>query len=112
MLLVPGCSDDPGSLTHGANPYAGGPGDSDGDPDSTPDEPPPVQTTPTAPPHDASFSERTLARARTWIDVGMPYCGGPNGGKDVICGGTCTRSGSAKSAEWDKYRSDCSGFVS
>ena len=42
----------------------------------------------------------------------MPYCGGPNGGSDVICGGTCSRTGAAKSVEWDKYRSDCSGFVS
>ena len=105
MLLVPGCSDDPGALTH-----AGDPGG--GDPDSTPDDPAPVQTAPAAPAHDASFSERTLTRARQWIDVAMPYCGGPNGGKDVICGGTCSRSGSAKSAEWDKYRSDCSGFIS
>ena len=110
IFLVPGCSDDPGGLTHGANPYAGNPGD--GDPDGTPDDPPPVQTTPAAPAHDPSFSERTLSRARQWIDVRMPYCGGPNGGKDVICGGTCSRSGSAKSAEWDTYRSDCSGFVS
>lgn len=110
ILVVSGCSDDPGSLTHGANPYAGG--ESDGDPDSTPDEPAAVQTAPATPPHDASFSDRTLARARTWIDVSMPYCGGPNGGNDVICGGTCSRSGSAKSAEWDRYRSDCSGFVS
>jgi hypothetical protein len=96
-------------LTHGANPYAGG-----GDPDGTPDqpEPVPVQTAPAPPPHDASFSEQTLARARLWIDADMPYCGGPNGGKDVICGGTCSRTGTAKSAEWDKYRSDCSGFVS
>jgi hypothetical protein len=109
-VLAPGCSDDPGSLTHGANPYAADPGE--GDPDSSPDDPPPLQTSPAAPPHDASFSERTLARAREWIDVSMPYCGGPNGGKDVICGGTCSRSGTAKSAEWDKYRSDCSGFVS
>jgi hypothetical protein len=100
-------------LTHGRNPYAGADtGEGDGDPDSTPDDPAPVQTAPTATPHDASFSDRTLARAREWIDASMPYCGGPNGGKDVICGGTCSRSGSAKSTEWDKYRSDCSGFVS
>ena len=108
VLLVPGCSDDPGALSHGANPYGS---DSDGDPDGN-GEATPVQTTPAAPPHDASFSDRTLARARAWIDARMPYCGGPNGGKDVICGGTCSRSGTAKSAEWDKYRSDCSGFIS
>lgn len=53
-----------------------------------------------------------LARAREWIDAKMPYCGGPNGGHDVICGGTCDREGDAKNPAWDKYRSDCSGFVS
>lgn len=59
-----------------------------------------------------SWSEETLARARLWIDAKMPYCGGPNGGKDVICGGTCDREGEAKNPDWDAYRSDCSGFVS
>lgn len=110
IALVPGCSDDPGSLTHGANPYAGDPGEGaadDDEPDPAPDAKPPP-----AAPLDTSFAERTLARARQWIDADMPYCGGPNGGKDVICGGTCSRTGSAKSADWDKYRSDCSGFVS
>lgn len=111
IALVPGCSDDPGALTQGANPYAGDPG---GRPDDGDDEadPAPNAKPPPAPPLDATFAERTLARARQWIDVDMPYCGGPNGGKDVICGGTCSRSGGAKSAEWDTYRSDCSGFVS
>ncbi len=61
---------------------------------------------------DATFAETSLARARLWIDAKMPYCGGPNGGHDLICGGTCERDGTAEKAEWDKYRSDCSGFVS
>lgn len=110
-LLVPGCSEDPGSLHQGANPYGGG---GSGDPDSNEDEdlPPAPATTPTAPPANATFSEKTLARARLWVDADMPYCGGPNGGRDVICGGTCSRTGTAKSSDWDKYRSDCSGFVS
>lgn len=110
--MAPGCSDDPGALHQGANPYGAdrGEGDPDGDPD---DDLPPGPASPSpAPPHDATFAERTLARAHQWIAVEMPYCGGPNGGKDVICGGTCSRTGAAKSAEWDKYRSDCSGFVS
>lgn len=108
--VVPGCSDDPGSLTGGRNPYAH---DYAGDPDGTGDEPPPSSGPPApAPPRDASFGERTLARARLWIDAEMPYCGGPNGGKDVICGGTCERTGPAERPEWDDYRSDCSGFVS
>ncbi len=110
--MVPGCTEDPGSLHQGANPYGGG--DSSGDPDGDGDEAlpdSPAQPAP-APPRDATFAERALLRARQWVDADMPYCGGPNGGKDLICGGTCARSGTAKSAEWDKYRSDCSGFVS
>jgi hypothetical protein len=94
-------------LSQGPNPYAGDPGGSDPDPPVAPATPPAP-----APPHDPTFAERTLARAQQWIDADMPYCGGPNGGDDVICGGTCTRTGTAKSPEWDKYRSDCSGFVS
>lgn len=112
IALVPGCGDDPGQLTHGANPYGRGEGDPDGDPDETPQTTPVVQSAPETPPHDETFAERTLSRARQWIDVSMPYCGGPNGGSDVICGGTCSRPGDAKSAEWDRYRSDCSGFLS
>lgn len=85
-----------------------------GDPDGADDEElPPAEAKPApAPPRPATFGEKTLARARQWIAAEMPYCGGPNGGKDLICGGTCTRSGAAKTAEWDKYRSDCWGFVS
>jgi hypothetical protein len=114
LALVPGCADDPGALTQGANPYAGG-GDPGGEAtaDDGAEAAPGTDARPgPAPPTNATFAERTLARARAWIDADMPYCGGPNGGKDVICGGTCSRSGSAKAAEWDTYRSDCSGFVS
>lgn len=109
--MVPGCSDDPGSLTQGRNPYGR---EYAGDPDGTDDDAPPPSSGPPAPapPRDATFGERTLARARQWIDAQMPYCGGPNGGKDLICGGTCERSGAAERPEWDDYRSDCSGFVS
>jgi hypothetical protein len=109
--LVPGCSDDPGSLTGGVNPYAGDPGGgAEGDDEG--DAPGASPTPGPAPPRDATFAEKTLQRARLWIDAQMPYCGGPNGGKDLICGGTCERTGVAKKPEWDKYRSDCSGFVS
>ncbi|MBX3190273.1 MAG: hypothetical protein KF819_24955 [Labilithrix sp.] len=108
LALAPGCSADPGSLTGGANPYAGDPGggaadDDDDGPIGLP-EPPPSR--------DNTFGDKTLYRARLWIDAKMPYCGGPNGGKDLICGGTCERTGRAKKAEWDDYRTDCSGFVS
>ncbi|MDB4946543.1 MAG: hypothetical protein JWP97_6077 [Labilithrix sp.] len=112
-VLGQGCSDDPSVLTNGRRSYAAGtadPGENGGADEA--DEPDPVQTTPSAPASDSSWSARTLARARQWIDVDMPYCGGPNGGHDVICGGTCVRNGGAKTDDWDDYRSDCSGFVS
>ncbi len=110
VALAQGCSDDPDALTGGRSPYASGdPGGGGDDGDVLP--PPDAKPAP-APAHDPTFGEKTLARGRLWIAAQMPYCGGPNGGKDLICGGTCTRSGTAKSADWDKYRSDCSGFVS
>jgi hypothetical protein len=96
-VLGLGCADDPGDTTRGGS----------GDPD---DVPPPG--TIEAIPANPVFAERTLLRARAWVDAEMPYCGGTNGGNDVICGGTCIRSGDSKKAEWDLYRSDCSGFVS
>lgn len=113
LVLGQGCDPDPGTLTNGQNPnphYSADIGENGGGSDS--DEPAPVQTSPSAPPTDTSFGSVTLARAREWISADMPYCGGPNGGDDVICGGTCERTGAAKNAEWDAYRSDCSGFVS
>lgn len=105
--LAPGCSDDPEALTSGdpSTPRSGG-GRAAED-----EDPPPGKVEPT-PSTNQTFAEKTLARARLWIAAEMPYCGGPNGGKDVICGGTCVRSGESKKPEWDKYRSDCSGFVS
>jgi hypothetical protein len=54
-----------------------------------------------------------LQRARSWADIDMPYCGGVPGGPDSICGGTCfQRVGIFNQPAWNKYRSDCSGFVS
>jgi hypothetical protein len=109
VCLGQGCSDDPESLT---SPPADDPAPS-GDPGGAPTAPPaqtaPSKSPPAPPP---SFGETTLARARLWITAQMPYCGGPNGGHDLICGGTCTRTGTAENPEWDPYRSDCSGFVS
>jgi hypothetical protein len=61
---------------------------------------------------EAISTNDVIARAREWVDVGMPYCGGPNGGADVLCGGTCVRNGAARNPAWDAYRSDCSGLVS
>jgi hypothetical protein len=109
LTLAPGCSDDPGSLTGAGSTE---PDEPSGDPGGAPTTPP-AQTkpepTPAPPP---TFGEKTLARARQWITAQMPYCGGPNGGHDLICGGTCERTGTAENPEWDAYRSDCSGFVS
>lgn len=49
-----------------------------------------------------------VSRALQWVQAGVPYCGGVNGGHDYICGGTCNRPHN----QWDNYRSDCSGLVS
>jgi hypothetical protein len=102
IALAPGCSDDPDTLTGRGGDPSGADGDGDDPPEGKPE----------AIPANATFGERAVARARQWIAAEMPYCGGPNGGKDVICGGTCARTGEAKHPDWDKYRSDCSGFVS
>jgi hypothetical protein len=55
--------------------------------------------------HDA------VARAKEWVDAMVPYCQAPNHAKDydTACSSTCTRP---DVAEWDPYRSDCSGLVS
>jgi hypothetical protein len=103
---VTGCAADPEALTRQNHPV------DDGDPGGAPTAEPPAAPPAPPPKHDPTFAETTLSRARLWIAAEMPYCGGPNGGKDVICGGTCERSGTAENAEWDDYRSDCSGFVS
>ena len=110
VSLVAGCSSDPGGLTGAAGAE---PDSAAGDPGGAPTAPP-AQTAPpkSSPPPAPSFGDETLARARAWIAAQMPYCGGPNGGADLICGGTCDRTGAAASPEWDPYRSDCSGFVS
>ncbi|WP_437751952.1 pre-peptidase C-terminal domain-containing protein [Sorangium sp. So ce1389] len=58
------------------------------------------------------YAPTAISRGWEWVDVQMPYCGGVNGGADLLCGGTCVRTGSAANPLWDPYRSDCSGFVS
>ena len=125
--VLGGCSDDPSRLTNGSGPdgyYATAEPDgvdTGGDPDSktsggrsaaTSAAPPTVAPSGPAPNTSRSFGEEAVRRARSWVEVAMPYCGGPNGGKDVLCGGTCSRTGAAAKPEWDAYRSDCSGFVS
>lgn len=57
-------------------------------------------------------NSQAISRAREWVAVKMPYCGGINGGNDIICGGKCIRKDNQKNPIWDKYRTDCSGLVS
>ncbi|WP_433931172.1 hypothetical protein AB3662_43655 [Sorangium cellulosum] len=58
------------------------------------------------------YASSAVSRGWKWVEARVPYCGGPNGGRDILCGGTCTRTGGAQDPAWDPYRSDCSGFVS
>ena len=48
-----------------------------------------------------------IARAESWVAAGMPYCQCANHAWDSH--GQCNRP---DNADWDPYRSDCSGFVS
>lgn len=53
-----------------------------------------------------------LSRADQWVTAQLLYCQSPNGASDTIdpsCPSVCTRE---SNAQWDPYRSDCSGFVS
>ena len=60
----------------------------------------------------SSGGSDAVCRAMEWVNAKMPYCGGPKDGPDQICGGTCSREGTAVRDDWNKYRSDCSGLVS
>ncbi|MFT3694380.1 MAG: hypothetical protein QM831_14635 [Kofleriaceae bacterium] len=52
-----------------------------------------------------------VSRAQLWVDAQVPYCQAPNHAHDADsdCASTCTRP---DNADWDPYRSDCSGLVS
>ncbi len=67
----------------------------------------------TSGPTDGSRSAM-ITRAQSWAKIDMPYCGGVPGGPDALCGGTCTErlAPPFNRPEWNRYRSDCSGFVS
>ena len=60
---------------------------------------------------DADTTNPAVARAQLWVDAKVPYCQAPNHkpDADADCASTCTRP---DNADWDPYRSDCSGFVS
>jgi uncharacterized membrane protein YgcG len=52
-----------------------------------------------------------LARADQWVNAKLLYCQSANHAHDydTACSSTCNRQ---DNAQWDPYRSDCSGFVS
>jgi hypothetical protein len=61
----------------------------------------------------SAITESTiLSRADEWVQAKLLYCQSPNGADDSIdpsCPAVCMRE---SNAQWDPYRSDCSGFVS
>ncbi|MGE5181179.1 MAG: hypothetical protein ACM31C_03915 [Acidobacteriota bacterium] len=59
----------------------------------------------------AMHGEGAVARGALWVAAQVPYCQAPNHQRDydTACASTCTRP---DNADWDPYRSDCSGFVS
>lgn len=61
---------------------------------------------------EAISSIDVMSRARAWVGARMPYCNAIAGGRDLLCGGTCARTGAASTPEWNAYRSDAPGFVS
>jgi len=52
-----------------------------------------------------------VAQAELWAAAKLLYCQSPNGARDydTACSTTCNRT---SNAEWDPYRSDCSGLIS
>jgi hypothetical protein len=59
------------------------------------------------PPDDSS----AVGRAMQWVEAMVPYCQAPNHkpDPDAACPSVCDRP---DVADWDPYRSDCSGLVS
>ena len=59
----------------------------------------------------AVHGEGSVARGALWVAAKVPYCQAANHQRDydTACSTTCTRP---DVADWDPYRSDCSGFVS
>ena len=69
----------------------------------------PSQPGPDAP--AAVPGEGAIARGALWVAAMVPYCQAPNHqlDPDSACPRVCNRP---DVADWDPYRSDCSGFVS
>ncbi len=59
----------------------------------------------------ATPGEGAIARGALWVAAKVPYCQAANHQPDYdsACASTCTRP---DNADWNPYRSDCSGFVS
>lgn len=53
----------------------------------------------------------SIALAEQWVTAKLQYCQAANGARDYdsACSSICHRT---SNADWDPYRSDCSGFVS
>jgi hypothetical protein len=70
-------------------------------------------TAPDSAPIDATLApgEGSIVRGMLWVTAEVPYCQAANHAHDYdsSCATTCTRP---DNADWDPYRSDCSGFVS
>jgi MYXO-CTERM domain-containing protein len=60
---------------------------------------------------EALSGNDAVARGALWVAAQVPYCQSPNGQSDPdpSCSPVCMRP---TNAQWDPYRSDCSGFVS
>jgi MYXO-CTERM domain-containing protein len=70
-----------------------------------------VPSEPVASSSSAITTTDVLSRAEQWVNAKLLYCQSPNHAHDydTACSSTCTRE---DNADWDPYRSDCSGFVS
>jgi MYXO-CTERM domain-containing protein len=60
---------------------------------------------------EALSGNDAVARGALWVAAQVPYCQSANGQPDPdnSCSSVCMRP---SNADWDPYRSDCSGFVS
>jgi uncharacterized membrane protein YgcG len=72
-------------------------------------EGPPGEATATT--SEAITSNDAISRATQWVTAKLQYCQSANGQPDgdTACSPVCNRQ---SNAQWDPYRSDCSGFVS
>jgi MYXO-CTERM domain-containing protein len=74
-------------------------------------EPAPTSDEPIGSTSQGLSTADAISRAEQWVAAKLLYCQSANGKPDgdTACASVCTRE---SNAEWDPYRSDCSGFVS